>query len=114
MKGFLGTILILFVFPLICVTVSSISLLLAMTAPLTVPCAAIILHLYMMLVYDLDSPNDDRNKYCIFLEAIGWNIFIQGFLQPILALCVAVFLCPLASVAVLMGELIFKFNFVAF
>jgi hypothetical protein len=105
-KGFLGTVLILFVFPILCISVSITSLFFAITAPLTVPFAAVILHIYMMLVYDLDSPNENRNKYCVFLEAIGWNVFIQGFLQPILALSVATFLCPLASVIVLMGEFI--------
>lgn len=104
MKGFLGTVLILFVFPILCISVSLTSLFFAITAPITVPVAAVVLHIYMMLVYDLDSPDEDRNKYCIFLEAIGWNILIQGILQPILALCVAAFICPLASVAVLMGE----------
>ncbi len=103
-KGFLGTMLILFVFPILCVSVSLTSLLFALTAPLTVPIAAIALHIYMMLIYDLDSPEENRNRYCIFMEAIGWNIIVQGILQPILALSVAAFLCPLASVAVLIGK----------
>lgn len=58
----------------------------------------------MMLVYDLDSPNDERNKYCVFLEAIGWDIFIQGVVQPILSIIVAAFICPLISAAILIGK----------
>lgn len=106
-KGFLGTVLILFVFPLICLTASATSIFLAITAPIWVPAFAISLHIYMMLIYDLDCPDPSRNRYCIILEALIWNILIQGCLQPIAAVLVAVILCPLASILVLIG----KFNF---
>lgn len=59
----------------------------------------------MMLIYDLDSPNEDRNKYCIFLEAIGYNIIIQGIFQPIFAVIVAALICPLVAASVLLGKL---------
>lgn len=100
-KGFLGTGLILFIFPLLCISVSLTSFCFALAAPLWIPCVTIILHLYMMLVYDLDSPNDERNKYCVFLEAIGWDIFIQGIIQPTLAIIVAAVICPLISACIL-------------
>lgn len=103
-KGFLGTILILFIFPLLCISVSITSICFAIAAPLWIPLITIILHLYMMLVYDLDSPNSERNKYCIFLEAFGWDILIQGIIQPILAIFVAAVICPIISFAVLLCE----------
>lgn len=56
--------------------------------------------MYMMLVYDLDCPNDQRNRYCILLEAIVWNVCIQGCIQPIAAFFVASILCPIAAVVV--------------
>ena len=103
-KGFLGTTLILFIFPLLCFSVSFTSICFALTAPMWIPCVTTILHLYMMLIYDLDSPNEDRNKYCIFLEAIGYNIIIQGFIQPIFAVIVAAIICPLVAASVLLGK----------
>lgn len=100
-KGFLGTLLILFIFPLLCVSVSFTSICFAIAAPLWIPCVTTVLHIYMMLIYDLDSPNHERNKYCVFLEAIGWDIIIQGVIQPILALVVAAIICPMISASIL-------------
>ncbi|XP_055603337.1 uncharacterized protein LOC129751698 isoform X2 [Uranotaenia lowii] len=101
-KGFLGSFLILTLFPLLCISVSLCSIAFAIAAPLWMPFITVTLHLYMMLVYDLDCPDESRrNRYCIFLEAVGWNIVAQGFVQPVIALVVAVFICPLISVFVL-------------
>lgn len=54
----------------------------------------------MMFVYDLDCPDEQRNRYCIVLEAIVWNILIKGCIQPIAALFVAAILCPIAAIVV--------------
>lgn len=107
-KGFLGSIAILFIFPLICLSVSLTSILFAIAAPIWIPCITTILHLYMMLVYDLDSPNDERNKYCIFLEALGWDILLQGIIQPLIAVFIATIICPLISFFVLICEYFFE------
>lgn len=100
-KGFLGTLLILFIFPLLCISVSLTSIGFAIAAPLWIPCVTIVLHIYMMLVYDLDSPSEERNKYCVFLEALGWDILIQGIIQPTLAIIVAAIFCPLIAASIL-------------
>ncbi len=102
-KGFLGTIVILFLYPIVCVAACAGSILLAVTAPLWMPCAALIFHLYMMIVYDFDSPDSTENRYCVVLAAVVWNILIQGLLQPFLAISVATVLCPIASICVLIG-----------
>uniref|UniRef100_A0A182NCW1 Uncharacterized protein n=1 Tax=Anopheles dirus TaxID=7168 RepID=A0A182NCW1_9DIPT len=100
-KGFLGTLVILVLFPLLCCAVSASSLALAIAAPLWMPFITVTLHLYMMLVYDLDCPDESRrNRYCIFLEAVGWNIGVQGLLQPLAAVLVASVICPLVAVLV--------------
>uniref|UniRef100_A0A182QS17 Uncharacterized protein n=1 Tax=Anopheles farauti TaxID=69004 RepID=A0A182QS17_9DIPT len=100
-KGFLGTLVILVLFPLLCCAVSASSLALAITAPLWMPFITVTLHLYMMLIYDLDCPDESRrNRYCIFLEAVGWNIGVQGLLQPLAAVVVASVICPLVAVLV--------------
>lgn len=87
-------------FPILCVTVSITSILFALATPIWIPLAMLLLHLYMMFVYDLDSPNDMRNRYCVFLEAVLWNVVVQGCVQPILAVIVAGFVCPLAAMIV--------------
>lgn len=107
-KGFLGTIVIVFLFPLLCLLVSTVSIVLALTAPIWMPFATAILHLYMMFIYDLDSPDSSENRYCVIMEAIIWNIFIQGCIQPIFAILVAAFVCPFISVCVLFGKKKFK------
>lgn len=101
-KGFLGSLLILVLFPLLCISVSISSVAFAIAAPLWMPFITVILHLYMMLFFDVDCPDESRrNRYCIFLEAVGWNIIAQGLLQPIAALIVASIICPIVSVIVL-------------
>ncbi|XP_001359353.2 uncharacterized protein [Drosophila pseudoobscura] len=96
-KGFLGTIVILFAFPLICLAASLLSIGLALTAPLWIPVFVLLLHIYMILIYDLDAPDNTKNRYCILLEAIVWNLLIQGLLQPLAAILVATLICPLAA-----------------
>jgi hypothetical protein len=101
-KGFLGTLLIIFIFPLLCICVSVSSIFFAITAPLWMPLFTLLLHVFMVLFYDLDCPDSSkRNRYCILLEALVWNIGVQGFIQPVAAVIVAGFLCPIISVLVL-------------
>lgn len=99
-KGFLGTVVIAFLFPLLCIAVSAGSVTLAVTAPLWMPFIVVGVHLYMMLVCDLDCPDPNRNRYCVLLEATVWNILIRGCLQPVAAVLVAALICPVAAVGV--------------
>lgn len=94
----MGTAVVLFLFPLASIGATIISIAFAILAPLWVPIATLVLHLYMMFVYDLDSPDNSENKYCTIIETIIWNIIIQGCIQPIAAILVALILCPLAAV----------------
>lgn len=106
----MGTFLVVFLFPIFSIGATIICMTLAIFAPLWVPIASLILHLYMMVIYDLDSPDNSENKYCTIIETIVWNILIQGCIQPIAAVLVAVVLCPLAAICVCLGNnnLIFK------
>jgi len=63
----------------------------------------LLLHISMGVIYDLDSPDPDRNPICVVAEALIWNIVIQGFLQPLAAIFVGLVVCPLISVAILAG-----------
>lgn len=64
------------------------------------------LHLFMAVLYDLDNPDPSKNKYLVILEAIVWNIIIQGCIQPIAALIVGVIICPFISLVILAGMLL--------
>lgn len=99
-KGFLGTVTIVFIFPILCIGVSVGSILLSLTSPIWVPFLAVLLHLFMMIIYDIDCPSENHNRYCIVLKAIFWNILIQGLMQPIAAILVAFIICPMISVFV--------------
>ncbi|XP_063981609.1 uncharacterized protein LOC135164835 isoform X2 [Diachasmimorpha longicaudata] len=96
-KGLLGTLGILFVFPIICIVASLGSLIIALSAFVWMPLVTLALHAFMALVIDLDSPEPSRNRYFVVLEALVWNIGIQGFLQPLAALVVALCICPVIS-----------------
>lgn len=73
------------------------------------PVVTLLLHFFMALLYDLDSPDPSRNKYLVILEAIVWNIIIQGCLQPVAAIIVSFFICPLISMVILAGKYFFLF-----
>lgn len=69
------------------------------------PLVTLALHVFMALVMDLDSPEPSRNRYLVVMEALVWNIGIQGCLQPVAALFVALVLCPIISFVILTSEL---------
>lgn len=100
-KGMLGTIGLIFFFPVVCITVSLCSLILTTLTFIWMPVVTLILHIFMGLVYDFDSPSSQRNRYFVIFEAVIWNILLLGFVQPIVALIVAVFICPIISLFIL-------------
>lgn len=61
------------------------------------------LYAFMALIMDLDSPEPCRNRYLVIMEALVWNIGIQGCLQPIASVIVAFILCPIISFLILTG-----------
>lgn len=103
-KGFLGTLIIFVLFPITCLTVTALGLLFAVTAPIWVPLIAICLHIFIVLVYDIDCPDEKRNRFGILWEALFLNILVEGLLQPIFALVVAFVFCPLSTAVVGCGE----------
>jgi len=56
----------------------------------------------------LDAPDNTKNRYCILLEAIVWNLMIQGVLQPVAAILMATVICPLAAGVVFIGSLVLE------
>lgn len=68
------------------------------------PCVTLSLHILMMLLCDVDSPDPLRNRWFKVLESVVWNIVVQGLLQPIAALFVAIIVCPLIAFLILTGK----------
>lgn len=96
-KGVICTIAIVVFFPILCITVCTTSIFVAIATPIWIPFSIFLLHLYMMFLYDLDGPCESRNRYCIFLEAFVWNIIIKGCVQPIIAFAIGILICPFAA-----------------
>ncbi|RZF45449.1 hypothetical protein LSTR_LSTR009320 [Laodelphax striatellus] len=105
-KGLLGTLAIILVFPLVCLTVSGLSLLITLTAFLWMPVLTLMLQISMALVYDVDCPVGERNRYVVVLEALIWDVFVCGMLQPLAALAVATTVCPFISLVIVTAGLL--------
>lgn len=106
-KGLFGTIALVFVLPVVCICLICTSLVIACTSVLWMPVLTLGIQVTNGIIYDLDSPEPKRNRFFVILEALIWNIGIQGCLQPLLALFVAGILCPLIAVIIFLGELSF-------
>ncbi|XP_059139647.1 uncharacterized protein LOC131927817 [Physella acuta] len=99
-KGVFGSVSIVLVFPVMCVTASTLSLAAAIMAPVWVPVITLVAHLFFFLIWDVDNPGPERNRICILLEAVLWNIICQGCIQPVSALFVGALLCPLSALSI--------------
>ncbi|XP_046659884.1 uncharacterized protein LOC124353884 isoform X2 [Homalodisca vitripennis] len=99
-KGLLGTLALVVVFPLICLSVSLLSLFIAITAFIWMPMVVLCLHLGMILFWDLDCPVSSRSRYLVILQALLWDIGVLGLVQPVAALIVALVICPLMTLTV--------------
>ncbi|XP_057659864.1 uncharacterized protein LOC130896097 isoform X1 [Diorhabda carinulata] len=102
-KGLFGTLLIVLVFPVVCFLVTFASFFVAVTSVVWMPCLTLVVQITNCLIYDLDSPELKRNRFFVIFEAVLWNIFIQGCVQPLIALVVAAFICPMISLVILAG-----------
>lgn len=106
LKGVVGTLLLALLFPACCLVTCALSLSAALVAPLWMPLVTLVIHLFALLVYDFDSPGPDRNKICVLGEAVVWEGFVRGLLQPVGALLVAAVLCPVAAAVLLLAAFV--------
>lgn len=81
------------------------SLFIALTSVIWMPLLTLLLQVTNMLIYDLDSPEQKRNRFLVIGEAIIWNIGVQGCVQPMAALFVAAVVCPIISLVILAGKM---------
>ncbi|XP_041363220.1 uncharacterized protein LOC121378908 [Gigantopelta aegis] len=101
LKGAAGSLLLVLVFPLLCLSVSSVSLVLSITSPVWVPTLTLLAHVSFFIVYDIDCPDENSNKISILLEALIWRILIQGCFQPVAAFLFGAVCCPLSSLFII-------------
>ncbi|KAF7286853.1 hypothetical protein GWI33_003907 [Rhynchophorus ferrugineus] len=102
-KGLFGTIALVFVFPIVCLAMILISLIIAITSIIWMPLLTFIVQITNGIIYDLDSPEPQRNRYFVLFEAILWNIGFEGCLQPLAAMFIVAFVCPIISLIILTG-----------
>ncbi|XP_052759604.1 uncharacterized protein LOC128202638 [Mya arenaria] len=100
-KGVCGSVLVVVSFPILCVTVSACSMVLAITAPVWTPVVSLLYQAFCILVYDFDYPGN-VNKISILLEAVLLRFVILGTLQPITAAGCAFLALPLVSLAIIL------------
>ncbi|KAH9503994.1 hypothetical protein Btru_067508 [Bulinus truncatus] len=107
-KGAFGSLVTVLTFPALCITVSALSLTTAILAPIWVPSATLLAHAFCFLIWDFDNPRSEKNRISILMEAVVWNILLQGCIQPVSAVMVGAVLCPVASFSIfLIGVLRF-------
>ncbi|CAH1129005.1 unnamed protein product [Ceutorhynchus assimilis] len=102
-KGLFGTIGLVFIFPLVCLSLIIVCLFVSLTSAIWMPLLTMLVQITNGLVYDLDSPEPQRNRFFVIFEALLWNLGIQGCLQPIAALFIAAIVCPIVSLIILAG-----------
>ncbi|KAK9508814.1 hypothetical protein O3M35_006279 [Rhynocoris fuscipes] len=100
-KGVFGTLGIVIIFPTLCLLTTILSFIIASTAFIWMPAITLGLQIGMGLIWDIDSPVHEKNKYFIILEALIWDIIIQGLLQPVAAILIACAVCPILSVIII-------------
>lgn len=100
-KGLFGTLAIVLIFPPLCLLAIALSLTIAALAFIWMPTVTLALQIAMGLIWDIDSPVTERNKYFVIAEALIWDVLIQGLIQPLVALFVAFVVCPVFSLIVL-------------
>jgi hypothetical protein len=103
-KGLFGTIILVIIFPVVCVAAISASIFVALTAAMWMPVLTLAVQVTNALIYDLDSPEQKRNRFFVLFEALVWKIGLQGCVQPLAALFVAAFVCPSISLVILAGD----------
>ncbi|CAH2037993.1 unnamed protein product, partial [Iphiclides podalirius] len=101
--GGLGSLALLLLFPLCALAGCALALAAATAVPLWAPALALAMHAANALLYDLDCPRPHLNRFLVLFEILIWHIGILGILQPIVALLVAVLLCPLCALIMLVG-----------
>lgn len=103
-KGFFGSMLILIVLPLLCIIVCAGSITIGILSPIWASLATVLLHLFMIFIYDFDNPRVDENAYFVLIRIILVNVVCHGVLQFAVSLFAAAILCPIISASLFVGK----------
>lgn len=68
------------------------------------PLVTLLLHVFNGFIYDLDSPAEWKNRYFVVMEALIWNIVLQGIIQPMIAWLIAFIFCPIITIVLFIGN----------
>ena len=104
-KGILCSLLLLFFFPIICILCSVGGVCLAFTAPLWAPVCALFYHFVIAFIWDFDNPNSKRRPLLPIVQVVGKDLLLDGLIQPLACLVVALVLCPLVSLLLALCKL---------
>ena len=95
-KGFCGTVILLTIFPALCLTISFTSLTLGLLCPILMPIISLLFSLFMVLIYDFDSPHGKRSVLPLFQYYVFLFLF-EGLFQMIFAFLSGVIFIPLVA-----------------
>ncbi|KAK2178211.1 hypothetical protein NP493_553g00000 [Ridgeia piscesae] len=87
LKGACGSVALVLGLTPLCLTVSTLSLVTAVTAPVWMPLVTGVVHLSAILIYDFDRPGKGNAIFYLF-EAIFYRFLLHGCLQPVAAILV--------------------------
>lgn len=99
-KGVMCSLLLLVFFPVICILCSAGGVCLAVTSPLWAPIFALFYHICFILFYDVDNPNSKHSPLLPMVHVVVRDLLIDGLLQPISCIFIALFICPVIALIV--------------
>ena len=95
-KGLFGTVILLTVFPAICLTISLTSLAIGLTMPIIMPIFCLLVCLFEVFIYDFDTPHGNR-RITPFFQFYFYLFIFEGILQIIFAVLSAFVFLPLCA-----------------
>jgi len=96
LKGFLGSLILIFIFPVLCVLISGLSLTLAVLGPVLVPSFSLVLHILGAVLFDFET----NSLVGALVPNFIWNFLILGVVQPVIGLLVSLVVCPLVALGI--------------
>ncbi|KAL5018539.1 hypothetical protein ScPMuIL_004261 [Solemya velum] len=99
-KGAVGSLLIIFVFPTLCVSTSLLSIIVAVTAPFWSIVGTFAAHLICIFIFDFDCPDESSCRFLVALDSIFWKVMVLGCIQPVTAFIFGSVGCPIAAFGV--------------
>ncbi|CAL8081911.1 unnamed protein product [Calicophoron daubneyi] len=97
-RGFLTSLILILVWPPLCLIVSFTSLLLGLCIPFVIPLVSLILHFLGILFWDAYKPATRSNRLFPLFEVIINHFLLRFLFQTIFAFLTGFFVCPILAV----------------